>query len=407
MTTGAVPDEFWAPSPDDLPDVAGPGHGTEHAGETRAVPSPRPRPRRDPVWVDAIIPTILLRGVILVVAVLLVVVIRPEALPSGSLLGIWEHWDAPHFFEVARLGYAPPADPARIVIFPLYPAFIAIGTIVAEPVVAGMLISFAATLAAAVGLYRLIRLDHGRPSARLGVLAMSVFPTAFTLVAPYSESTFLAFAIWAFLFARRGQWREAGVCSLFAGLARIHGAFILPALAVEYWLARRRISRDAGWLLLGAGGPLIYLAINLVTFGDPLFFVGIQTTVFQVSTTMPWTGFWNAWQGAAAVQPTEFWATVYLAPFVAMVVLGLTTVWTLVGKGARPSYAVYTGLAFLSFAMLTWPISVPRYLMGAFPIFIAAGRLGVRPWLGPPLFVASILLFGLCLTLFVTGHWAF
>ena len=375
------------------------------AGVTRAKRAPRVG--RDPVWVDAVAPTILLRGVILVFAVLVVIVIRPEALPSDSLLGLWERWDAPHFFEVARLGYAPPADPARIVIFPLYPAFVAVGSLLAEPVVAGMLISFGATLGAAVGLYRLMRLDDGRPSARLGVLAMSIFPTAFTLVAPYSESTFLAFAIWAFLFARQGRWREAGVCSLLAGLARIHGAFILPALAVEYWLSRRRIGRDAAWLLLGAGGPLIYLAINAVTFGDPFFFVGIQTTVFQVSTTTPWVGFWNAWQGAIAVQPTEFWATVYLAPFVALIVLGLTTVWALIGKGGRPSYAVYTGLAFLSFVMLTWPISVPRYLMGAFPIFIAAGRLGVRPWLGPPLFVASMLLFGLCLTLFVTGHWAF
>lgn len=362
---------------------------------------------RDPVWVDALLPTILLRGVILVFGVLAVIVFRPEALSGGSLLGIWERWDAPHFFEIARYGYGPPADPARIVIFPLMPALIALGSIVAEPLVAGMAIAFAATLVSAVGLYRLIRLDHGRSTARLGVLAMSVFPTAFALVAPYSEAVFLAFAIWAFLFARTGRWQAAGVCALFAGLARIHGAFILPALAVEYWLARRRIDRDAGWLLLGAGGPLIYLAINALTFGDPLYFVGIQTSVFHVSTTAPWTALSNAVAGASAVQPTEYWATVYLAPLAAYVVLGLTTVWTIIGRGGRPSYAIYTGLAFLSFATLSWPISVPRYLMGAFPIFIAAGRLGGRPWLGPPLFVASTLLFGVFLTLFVMGHWAF
>ncbi len=155
------------------------------------------------------------------------------------------------------------------------------------------------------------------------------------------------------------------------------------------------------------GGPLIYLAINAVTFGDPLFFVGIQKTVFQVSTTAPWTALVNAYAGAAAVEPTEFWATVYLAPFVSYIALGLTLAWTVFGKGGRPSYAVYTGLTFLSFASLTWPISVPRYLMGVFPIFIATGRLARRPWLGPPLLVASSLLFGVFLTLFVIGHWAF
>lgn len=365
------------------------------------------RLRRDAVWVDAILPTILLRGVFLVFGMLAVIVFQPEALPDGSLLRIWERWDAPHIFEVARYGYGPPADPARIVIFPLIPAMIAVGSLLTEPLVAGMVISFGATLASAVGLYRLIQLDANRATGRLGVLAMSIFPTAFTLVAPYTEAVFLAFAIWAFLFARTGRWREAGICSLFAGLARIHGAFVLPALAVEYWLTRRRIDRDAAWLLLGVGGPLVYLAINAATFGDPFFFVGIQTSVFRVSTTAPWTALWSAWQGALAVQPTQFWATVYLAPMVAYIVLALATIWAVVGQGGRPSYAVYCGLAFLSFATLTWPISVPRYIMGAFPIFIAAAHMGRRPWLGPPLFVASALLLGIFLTLFVTGSWAF
>ena len=61
----------------------------------------------------------------------------------------------------------------------------------------------------------------------------------------------------------------------------------------------------------------------------------------------------------------------------------------------------------LSFASLSWPISVPRYLMGVFPIFMAAGRIGRIPLLGPPLLAGSTLLFGVCLTLFVIGHWAF
>ena len=74
--------------------------------------------------------------------------LRPEALGSRSFLDIWNRWDAPHFFEVAEHGYV---DPARIVIFPLLPALIRVGSVVTTPLVAGMLISFAATLAAAGG----------------------------------------------------------------------------------------------------------------------------------------------------------------------------------------------------------------------------------------------------------------
>ncbi len=365
------------------------------------------RAMRSPVWVDALLPTILVRAVILVFAVLAVISLSPGALPGGSLLEIWNRWDAPHYLEVAQYGYGPPADPARIVLFPLTPALIALGSLAAQPLVAAMLISFGATLVAAAGLYGLMRLDHARPASRLAVLAMSIFPTAYSLVAPYSEAIFLAAAVWAFLFARRGRWAAAGFCSMLAGLARLQGAFILPALAVEYWLARRRVDADAGWLLLGLVGPLVYLAINALTFGDPFTFMGVQESVFHVSTIAPWTAMANAYAGAMAVQPTEFWATVYLAPFATYLLLGLVTVWTLVGTGSRPSYAVYTGLTFLSFLTLSWPISLPRYVMGVFPIFMVTGRLARRPWLGPPLLIGSTLLFGIVLTRFVIGRWAF
>lgn len=362
---------------------------------------------RDPVWIDAVLPTILLRGVILVFGVLTVVIFRPEALPGGSLLDIWNRWDTPHYLEIARSGYGPPGDPALIAFFPLLPALIAVGSLFVAPMVAGMLVAFVATLASAGGLYRLMRLDQGRRSARLGVLAVSIFPTAFALVAPYSEGLFLALAIWSFVFARTGRWPAAGVCALLAGLARLQGVFLLPALLVEYWMSRRRIDRETAWLLLGLGGPLIYLGLNIAAYGDPLYFLTVQRTLFQHVTAAPWVVLTDALNGALAVQPTESWATVYLAPFVAFVILGLTFAWTLVGKESRASYAVYTGLTMLSFATLTWPISMPRYLIGIFPIYIVTASLARRPWLGPPLLVASALLFGVFLTLFVIGHWAF
>lgn len=349
----------------------------------------------------------MLRVVFLVFGVLAVVVLHPDALRAGSFLEIWSRWDAPHFFEVAQYGYGPPADPARIVIFPLFPALIRIGSVVASPLLAGMVISFASTLAAAAGLYLLVRLDAARPAARTAVLAMSVFPTAFTLIAPYSEAPFLAFTVWSFLSARHGRWPAAGAFALLAGATRIQGACILPALAVEYWLANGRVRRDALWLLLAAGGPLIYLAINYATFGDPLFFLDVQREVFKVSTVAPWTAIASAWSGVKAVEPSAQWVTVYLAPFVALVVLAATTAWAAVAKRGRPSYAVYSALTLFSFLTLSWPISVPRYLMGVFPIFVATGGLGRRSWLGTPALVASVLLLGVATTLFVSGQWAF
>jgi hypothetical protein len=371
----------------------------------RAIPS-RSAIRRSRTWTDAVLPTIALRIILLCFGVLAVVIFGNGGF-DRSWLEIWNRWDAPLFAEVARNGYGPPSDPARIVLFPVFPALIRVGSWFTAPVAAGMIVAFVSTLAAAAGLYRLARFDYGRATARWSVLAMSVFPTAYALVAPYSEAPFLAFAVWAFVSARRDNWWAAGILTLLASATRIQGVFLIAALAVEYWRAHRRVDRDAAWLLVAVAGPLLYLAINFMTFGDPLYFLDIQRRVFGVTTLPPWEAIPTMLRNAAAFRPTENWATVYLAPVLAIVLLGVVTLWTAVAAKRRASYFVYTALTLASFATLSWPISVPRYVMGVFPMFLALGRVGARPSLGPPVFVASSLLLGAFLTLFVNGHWAF
>jgi hypothetical protein len=367
----------------------------------------RDRLGRTGVWRDALAPVIGLRIVVLLFGALAVILFRPDAAAGVSILDLWNRWDGPHFFELARGGYGYPTDPARIVLLPLFPALIAALSVVLDPLIAAMTIAFAATAAAAGGLYLLARLDADRMTGRVAVLAMALFPTAFTLVAPYSEAPFLAFAVWSFLCARRDNWRAAGLFALLAGATRIQGLFIGPALLVEYLHQRRRLDREAGWILLAAGGPLIYLGINAFTFGDPLYFLEVQRDVFHVETIAPWLGLGHALDGVLAFRPEEFWVTVYLAPFLALVGLAVTVAWTLAARGGRPSYAVYAALSLVSFASLSWPISVPRYLMGVFPVFLAIGWTASRPWLATVLLVGSGLVFALFTTLFVIGHWAF
>jgi hypothetical protein len=379
---------------------AAPADGVSARTRLRALMASR-------VSTDAIAPTVTLRIVLLAFGWFAVVVFQGGILSKASFLGIWNQWDAPHFIDIATWGYGPPSEPARIVLFPAFPYLIRALAWLVDPVTAGMLVSFVASLVAAAGLYRLVRFDSDRVVARGAVIAMSLFPTAYSLVAPYSEALFLAFAVWAFVAGRQDNWRRAGVLSLLAGLTRIQGWFLVPALAVEYWLMRRRIDRDARWVLLGLAAPVIYLGINFVTFADPFQFLVVQDTVFNVTSISPSVAIPTAIQFALRFEPTERWATVFLAPLVALGLLAVVTVWALVSRKSRPSYFVYAGLTLVSFATLSWPISVPRYLMGVFPIFIAAGGLAHRPSIGFPVLVASTLLMGIFMTLFLIGHWAF
>ncbi len=363
---------------------------------------------RSPVLVDAILPTIGIRVAIMFAALFVVIVFQPAAVPSKDpFLEIWNRWDAPHFFELARGGYGPPTDPARIVLFPLFPVLIAVGSLVAQPLFAAMAISFLATLAASVGVYRLARLDYSRGTARAAVVAMNLFPTAFAFVAPYSEAPFLAFAVWSLLAARSRDWRGAEILGMLASLTRLQGVFLFPGFLLEYWLIRRRLGRDVVWLGLVPVGLLVYLAINVAVFGDPLHFVAVQRTVFNVANEAPWDALPGLLGGVTSPKHDEFWATVYLAPFVTYLVMGAVALWTLWSWRRRPAEAVYSTLTFASLTTLSWPISLPRYILGLPAAFSGLAVLSRRIPGGVAFTALSTMLFTVFLTLFAIGHWAF
>jgi Gpi18-like mannosyltransferase len=354
---------------------------------------------------DIVIPVLAIRVVLMIFGWLAVIVYYPGATNDG-FLGIWNRWDGPHFLELAATGYGPPTDPARIVLFPLFPLAIKIGSFFLAPLAAAMAISLVSTVVAAVGLDRLVRLDGPPRLARMSVLALVAFPTAYALIAPYSEALFLALAVWAFVAIRRDDVRLAGVLGALAALTRIQGIFLLPALGLEYLMIRRRLDRDVLWLALMGVGLAVYLAINQIYFGDPLRFVAVQESTFHVRNTLPWVAVGDLVNSVATAQPNEGWVTVFLAPLASFMLLAWVTAWTLMSRHSRPSYAVYTGISLIAFASLNWPISVPRYILGVFPMFIALGS-AYRTAVGQALLVAGVMLMALFTGLFVIGHWAF
>jgi Gpi18-like mannosyltransferase len=346
-----------------------------------------------------------LRFVLLGFGYLAVAVVAPATLHDG-LLGIWNRWDGPHFLEVAATGYGPPTDPARIVLFPLFPGLENLGGFLMPPLLAGMLISLVSTVAAAVGLHRLVRFDGSERLARWSIVAMLVFPTAYAFVAPYSEALFLALTVWAFVAMRRNDAPMAGLLGALAALTRIQGVFLLPALGIEYLMVRRKLDRDVFWIGFIASGLIAYLFINYAYFGDPLYFVYAQEHWFHVHNEMPWVAVPSFFNAASGGSFSESQVTVYIAPLVSLGLLALVTIWATVSKHSRPSYALYCLISLVAFASLSWPISVPRYLMGVFPIFIALGSL-FRSAIGQVFLIASVLLLAIFTMLFVEGHWAF
>jgi len=361
--------------------------------------------------VDAVFPALLVQAVLHLVAPLAVAISSGAPVGVGDILGAWNQWDAPHYLTIAASGYSATANPEYIVFFPLYPALIRLGSVLADPLFVASVISVVCTVVAAVGLYRLARLDAPRAVARAAVVLMLVFPTAFAFAAPYTESLFVAAVVWSFLAARRGDWRGAGLLAMVASLARLQGVFLLPALVVEYLLARRGIDRRGIdrrglWLLLPLVGPIAYLLINQAVFEDPLRFLAMQREFWFHENAMPWEVIGDLVGDVATRSGEVDWATTYLVPLLGFGLLGVTAVWTIASRRSRPSYAVYAIVTLVSLSTLTWPISVARYALGVFPVFLMLGALGRHPAIAVVFGAASAALLLALTVVFAVGGWA-
>lgn len=202
--------------------------------------------------------------------------------PLGELLfGVWERSDALWYLFLAQDGYQ--ASGGSTAFMPLYPFLVLILSLTGlPPLVAALLVSNVALVCALAGVYRLAELDFGAPAARRAVWYQALFPASFFLLAPYTESLYLALAVHALLKAREGRWREAAVLAALLTATRTVGILMLLAL-----LAERPPWRKAGWLLLVPLGLGVTSLLQYQATGDPLAFLHSQGG-WQRQAEWPW-----------------------------------------------------------------------------------------------------------------------
>ena len=238
---------------------------------------------------------------------------------SSSWLGLFQHWDWYRYLTVAEYGYTSGKGPAydeNITAFlPGYPLTLRfVHFVVRDWAVSGLLISLVAGGFAVVALARLTEFEYARRrpegtpeqsrrAARTAVLLLVCAPAAVFLAVGYTEALFLAFAVPAWLAARRGQWVRAGILLAFACTIRINGLFVLAGVGVMF-LASRPTRRD--WvrvpaLLLPIASAGAYAAYLKDITGDWLEWLHAEKRGWSRSFTNPissWTRSWrNAFEG--------------------------------------------------------------------------------------------------------------
>ena len=159
----------------------------------------------------------------------------------------WVRWDADVYLKIAERGYAWYGSTAFL---PLYPGLIRLGGLAlgGHYILASLLISTVASFFVFLYLYRLALRCTGSPLiSRLTLVVACLLPVAFFLMAPYTESLFLALALATVLATLDGEWTKAACFAVIASLTRQQGV-LLSLLAAPALLSAGR----AGWR---NGGP--------------------------------------------------------------------------------------------------------------------------------------------------------
>lgn len=294
---------------------------------------------------------------------------------SNSTVPLLARWDSGWYISILDYGYSFHSDRnSNVVFFPLYPLLIA-GASKIIPLnyfYIGQIISWLALLGALFSFYKLLRLDYpGNHSFRI-LLYLLIFPWSFFLAAVYTESLFLLLITSSFYYARKNNWPAASVLGFLASLTRISGILLLPAFLYEFYIQNKTLkTKKIAWLSLIPLGLLIFMAYLKLKTGLFLAFLYNQTT-YERTFAFPLTTIW------IDLKHTIFFlrdGNILKMSFYALSLLTLTVCTALLikkAKNIRISYLIFAFLSLLLPLSTGTTISLGRYFLGIFPIFIAA-----------------------------------
>lgn len=329
--------------------------------------------------------------------------------PLTELAAIWQRWDALWYQQIALHGYQ--SGNATIAFFPLYPLL----SRLVSPLLAGqivwaeLVVSSVALIAALALLARLMAtelMSVGREGPWLAALLVVLSPAGFFLLAPYTESVFLALTLASFLLLRRDRWWESGLMAAAAGLTRPFGILLIFPLG---FAALERARKSGGPRMRDFIVPVLPLAAYLGLQAWYRFGVGERRSFFEVDRAWGVTLAppWQVLAGAAhrilsAGDLIELFNMAALVGFTALAVLAFFRLPRVYSFFTAP----YLILLYLHTARVTPLESVGRYTLVLFPCFMAlALLLRGRPWLRAGWLTASLVA---QTALFVAWtHWAF
>lgn len=300
----------------------------------------------------------------------------PIIFKTSPHLFSWANFDGEHYLSISLYGYKS-LEQAFFPVFPIlisilaYPFSQAFLSGVLAHTIVGLLIANTAFLLALFYLFELVRIDYTKKIAFYTIFFMILFPTSFFFGSLYNESLFLLFVVLAFLNARKGNWLAAGLFGAVASATRVFGVLLLPALFIEAYQSRAKLSKYF-WILLIPVGLICYMVYQYISVGDAFAFYHLQTIVGSQH------------QEGIVLLPQVYFRYLkillsfdILNPIFQTVCLEFLTgiaffILPIIGyfKKIRLSYLIYAFFGFLIPTIQGSFSSTPRYVIVLFPSFL-------------------------------------
>lgn len=302
----------------------------------------------------------------------------------------WNRYDTVRYLQIARDGYLSSGNPhevANLAFLPLYPMLIRLVSFLTggNLLWAGTIVSLTGTIFSCYYLYRLVLLDHPDDVAQRTIKYLLIYPFSLFLTAAYTESVFLAVSILCLFAVRQKKFVLSGLFAMLGALCKVQGILLMVPLAYEILLdlrertlqnrnlagfsAKLRLLQPSyfAWVLPIAGYG-IYLLINYAVSGN--FF---QYMTYQKDYWFSGFGLFN--QSIASTytemaQPSMR-NIVNWGPQLAMFFVSFGLLFA-ASKKLRTSYLVYSFIYITVSYCTARLLSGPRYILGAFPVFLAA-----------------------------------
>lgn len=355
-------------------------------------------------------------GTTYLVAVFAWIFVSDPAGGRGSLLEALCRFDARSYIQIAQSGYH--AGALRVGLYPLFPLLtrvVSLGLLrdlsFEHVALSGLLTSAVASLITVILLDRLLQHYLCGSSRDLALALWVLNPTAVFLTVGYPEAVFMALVLAATLHVHRRGWFFAGLLIALSCLTRVFGIPAYLALLIDFTASWRQHGRPKRLAIasLGLALPLLavlcHMAYQAVYLHDPLATIHAQQINWGQRALFPWD--FPAYISRILAYPgTErggdwlIWFN-YLSLMVGIVLSAFVFSF----RRLLPGLKVYTALIILSIICRSSHTSMARYLMVAFPLFIALADWGAR---GPAaraitLLVAAIVLDVLGTVLFVAN----